>query len=313
MCTRLVRSVLLRLLLAAPICVLADDTLRIVVPYGPGPGLDAVARILAKQLSVVRGTPVIVDNRPGAGTVIGTEFVHHAKPDGKTVLLNGSALALGAANNSFTFNPMTGLSPIIQVSDADSFLVIHAGLPVKSLSELIALSTSRGLNCGAVAGQYEIACRYLHSLLGENHVTVVYKGVGEATTALYSGEVDLMFASKSMLTPMLPSGKVRLLAAATPGVADAPFADLPLLKKKWPDFVLSGLVALYAGSDTPPELVQNLNRQLNQVLSDPEVKQSLKSLGLTPVGGPPSQVTQRLIQDIRFFSTKAVNAGIAKP
>ncbi len=301
------------LVLAAPLGCQADEVSRIVIPYGPGPGLDAVARILAKQLALVQGKGVIVENRPGAGTVIGTELVYQSKPDGKTLLLNGSALSIGAARNLFSFNPLVGLSPVIQISDADSFLLGHSGLPATSLDELVVLSKSRRLNCGAVSGQYEIACRQLHVLMGGDQAVIVYKGLGEAATALMSGEVDVMFASRSMLNPMLPTGRVRVIAAATASRAEAPFGDLPLLNDRWPGFVLSGLVGLYATRDTPEQTIQNLNQQLNQVLGHPEVKQSFKSLGVMPVGGSTRQLSQRLAQDIQFFSKRLDEDKAWKP
>jgi tripartite-type tricarboxylate transporter receptor subunit TctC len=307
------RAWLLLAALACPPACLADDVSRIVVPYGPGPGLDAVARIVAKQLAVVQGNGVVVENRPGANTVVGTEYVHDAKPDGRTLLINGSALSIGAARGLFSFDPQTGFTPVIQVSDADSLLVVHAGLAATSLEQLAVLARSKGLNCGSVSGQYEIACNQLHTLLGGDGVTIVYKGLGEVTKAVMAGEVDLMFASRSMLNPMLPSGKVRVIAAATDGAADPPYQDLPRLKDRWPGFVLSGLVGLYVTRDTPPQVVEALNRELNQVLNHPEVKDAFKALGVTPVGGSARQLALRLAQDVQFFKSGNAAPKPAKP
>lgn len=282
----------------------AQDASRLVVPYGPGPGMDAVARILARQLAVVQGAPVLVENRPGAGTIIGTEHVYRSAADGKTMLINGSALAIAAAENRLTINPLAGLVPVIQVSDADNFLLAHAGLKLGSLDDLLALGKVRGLNCGAVTGQYEIACLQLQALLGGDFVTVVYKGAGEASLALSSGEVDIMFASRSMMAPLLASGKARAIAAATPVAAEPPFDELPLMKTRWPDLVLSGLVGVYVVKDTPPETVARLNRQLNEVLAHPEVKQSFRFLGISPVGGGAAQLSRRFSEDVAFFSSR---------
>ena len=138
-------------------------------------------------------------------------------------------------------------------------------------------------------------------MLGTDVATVLYKGVGEATTAVMSGEVDLMFASRAMLSPMFPTGKVRVIAAATQSAAQSPFNAVPLLKDRWPGFVLSGMVGIFAPRDTPQATIEELNSQFRQVLSDPEVKESFAALGVIPAGGSAADLSRRLGLAIIIF------------
>jgi len=295
-----------------PFSALSDQPIRIVVPVSAGGTLDAMARMLAKSLATVVSDVVVVENRPGAGAAIGTAHVVRSRPDGHTLLLGSSFVATNAVTQRLNFDPQVDLRPVITLSSGETLLVVHHALEVHSVADLPGAAQRRpgGLNCAAPPGQLSFACERLRLLLGGRVVTIPYPGVAPALNALAAGQVDLMFVPRGALTATVPSGRVRALATAGPRKAYAPFEHLPLLKHTWPEMVSYGYAGIYVAAETPPDLIEALNRAFNRVLAMPEVRQAMLDLGYRPMGGSAEMLGHLLAQEVDSYARIATQIGL---
>lgn len=295
-----------------PVAYAADAPIRIVVPVNAGGTLDALGRLLARHLATAMNETVIVENRPGAGAVIGTEQVVRSRPDGRTLLLGSSFVATNAVMYRLNFDPLADLKGVVTLSEGETLLAVHAGLEIRTVADLIVAARQRpdGLNCGAPPGQLAFGCERLRLLLGANVVSIPYAGVAPALTALAAGQIDLMFAPRASLSPVVASGKVMALASAAPRKASAPYSHLPLLKDTWPEMVSYGYAGIYVAAQTPPPVVEALNEAFNRVLAQPEVRRAMLDLGYFPMGGPADLPGRLLAQELASYTRLAAQIGL---
>ena len=217
-----------------------DKTVRIVVPFGPGGGTDIQGRLLSKKFYESMGQTFVVDNRPGAAGLIGTEQVTKAAPDGYTILFTTASLSVNVTlyQKTIVFDPVKDLVPVSWISSVPLVLVVHPTVPVNSVLELVALAKkSNKMTAGSNgAGTTSfLAVEMLNQATGLKIVNVTYKGGGPAITALIGGEVDFEFATALAAAPHLKSGKVRGLAVTTVKPAAA-FPELPTMASVYPGF-----------------------------------------------------------------------------
>lgn len=293
----------------------AETPIRIVVPVNAGGTLDGLGRLLARHLAGVMNEPVIVENRPGASAVIGTEQVVRSRPDGRTLLLGSSFIATNVVMSRLNFDPLTDLKAVITLSEGETMLAVHGALEIRSVADLVEAARRKpgGLNCGAPPGQLAFGCERLRLLLGGHLVSIPYAGVAPALTALAGGQVDLMLAPRASLSPVVATGKVRALASAGPRKASAPYQHLPLLKDTWPEMVSYGYAAIYVAAQTPAPMVDALNDALNRVLAMPDARQGMLELGYHPVGGPVDLPARLLAQEIASYTRLAAQIGLKPP
>jgi tripartite-type tricarboxylate transporter receptor subunit TctC len=276
---------------------------KLVVGFTPGGGVDINARLLATKLSEILGQPVIVENKPGAGTNIANEFVAKSTPDGYTLLFNSPAVAI---NMSLTKNPpydlLRDFAAVSVFSDSTNILVVPASLPVKSAKELVALAREKpgALNfSSAGSGTTQHLAGELFKLrTGTSIVHVPYRGSAPSIAALLSAEVQLSFVNPLAIGPHVKSGRLRALAVAGPKRA-ALMPEVPTLKEAGIERVEVPLwFGLLAPAATPREIVALLAAGVVRAARDPDMRRRLEEQGAEPVGNSPEEFTALLREEV---------------
>ena len=276
-------------------CAHADTKpVRLVVPVPPGGSLDATARLIAQRWQA-RGTTVVVENRPGANTLIGSDAVAHSAPDGYTLLLGSTTLAIAPFQQKTAFNPES-IAPVIQVSTETFALLASKSSGIDSPQALMHLAASRtgGINCISVPGAPEIACEQLKQLLGGRSTPIPYQGLAPATTALLGGHGDIMFAPMATAMQIVRGDQARLVAVSSRAAMPDDIGPVPLTGDVWKGFVLEGFTGIFVPAGTSEERVKLLNRELDAILHEPEVRAAMLANVQAPVGGAADLLEQQL-------------------
>jgi tripartite-type tricarboxylate transporter receptor subunit TctC len=265
--------------------------MRLVAPVPAGASLDSTARLIASHLAERLGETVLVENRPGAATSIGTEYVVRAAPDGRTLLFGAAALVLNPSLYKLNYDVFRDLRPVIQVSGELYLLVVRNDLPVAAPSDLLKAAKEKpgGLNCAAGPGMSTMGCEQLRLHLGGNVTSIPFPGMAPALTSLLGSHVDLMFVPIEDVLGFVRTGRVRAVANASESRKESPFPELPLMSDFWPGFAVTGLYGILAPAGTPAETVAALNREINAVLSSLAVRERLIVGWQVPAGGTPEQ------------------------
>lgn len=262
----------------------SNAPITIVVPYAAGGVTDTLARIVAERLGPRLGTSVVVDNRGGAGGVIGAQTVARAKPDGQTLLMNSSAILPVAANlKDLHFDPIKALEPVAFVAGLPAVLVVHPSVPVKNVAEFLAyLRANPGkLNCGILGegGGDDQACTALEKAAGSKMEHLTYRGLPPLDLDLLAGIIQVNVGSAAVQMPLVREGKLRVLATAMAHrVPDMP--DVPTLVESGVPYDALASNAIFAPAGTPPETVARLNKEIATILAEPEVRARIEALGL---------------------------------
>jgi len=288
---------------------------RLVNPYAPGGSVDLVGRAVAAGLTDIWGHQVIVDNRPGAGTTIGTEMVVRAQPDGYTMLCNSSAIAImPSMYRSVRFDTVRDLQPIVQVAGSEQLLAVHPGLPAKSVKELIALAKAKpGEITAAASGigsSTHLNMELFKSMAGVDILIVPYKGGGPAITDLIGGQVKTFFNSANAFLPLMKAGRLRVLA--TTGARRADYApDIPTVAEAGvPGYQASNWFGIYGPKGLPPALAQKWNQAVNQYLRTPQAQEHFRKSYLRIVGGSVGQFTEHHKSETVRWGKVITSAGI---
>jgi tripartite-type tricarboxylate transporter receptor subunit TctC len=291
--------------------------IRIVVPFPPGGPTDVVARLVAPRMTEGLKQTVVIENRAGAGGIIGTELVAKSPADGYTLLMGtigGIAVSMSLQPNR-GYDTLRDLAPITQAVNVTSILVTHPSVPVKSVKDLLALARSRPgkLNYGSSgAGTItHLAGELLKLMGGVSIVHVPYKGGAPALTAIVSGEVDLTYENSLIIVPHIKSGKVRALAV-TSAKRSKLLPELPSLAETLPGYGASGWYGLLAPAGTPRETIARLNAEAVRALRTPDVAAKLSSQGAEPAPGTPEEFTAFIRSEIEKWA-KVVKAANMKP
>ena len=269
--------------------------IRLIVPFAAGGGNDNVARLVGKHLSDSLGQPLVIDNRPGAGGVLGAELAAKAVPDGYTLFLGGvgSHAVNPNLNDSLRYDPIRDFAPVALLAQAPLVLVVHPSVPADSITAFVALARSRPgqLNYASNGNgsSSHLAAVMFDSMTGVDMVHVPYKGLSPALTDLLSGRVQLMFSSVVAILPHIKAGKLRGLAV-TGSRRLASMPNLPTIAESGlPGYEASSWYGVLAPAGTPREIVARLNAELVKALEQPEVRTSLLAEGAEPIGGSPEQ------------------------
>ncbi|MGQ0750201.1 MAG: tripartite tricarboxylate transporter substrate binding protein [Betaproteobacteria bacterium] len=273
-----------------------NRVVRIVLPQPAGGGTDLVARAVAAKLTEAWGQQVIVDNRPGANGIIGTEMVVKSKPDGYTYLYGFTSLLTinPSVYKALPYDPLRDLTPVTQTVMNQIALVVHPQLPARSVKELVAVGRSRpgDLRYGSfgVGNQTHLTAELFRLDAKLKTLHVPYKGETPAITELVAGQVVMMFSPSAGVTPFVRSGRLRLLAVCGEKRASV-FPDTPtMIESGFPGFVSIGWGALLAPAGTPQDIVQKTQREVARGLAAPEVRQRLSGLGADPIGSAPEEL-----------------------
>ena len=280
---------------------------RVVVPFPPGGGTDVQARVLFKELNEQLRQVFIVDNRPGAGGLIGADAVVNSPADGYTLLFTTATLAINATlyRSTLKFDPTKDLAPVIWVSTTPLVLIVHPGVAARSAEELIALARTKpgALNAAInVPGSTShLAAEMFKQLAGLSFTTVPYKGGGLSMMAVISGEVNFQFAEGLLASPQIKAGKARALAVTTPKPSAA-FPDLPTMDSILPGFVADNWFAMYFPAGTPKDIVATINAGIGKALETKTVRTLFEQDALTAVGGTPEELGAHLKREIDRYA-----------
>jgi tripartite-type tricarboxylate transporter receptor subunit TctC len=281
-----------------------ERPIRMIVPFAPGGGTDINARILADPLSKVLGQTVVVDNRPGAGSIIGTDLAAKATPDGYTILLGTSSLAVNyAVYKRLPYDARRDFSPISQVSDQPNMMVVNPSLPANSLKELISLVQSQPgkftFGSPGTGTATHLASVLLISRFNGEMIHVPYKGTGPALTALISGEISVYLSTFASALPHVKNGRLRALAV-TGAKRSGPLPDVPTVSQAGvPGYVHLTWYGMLAPRGTPPAVVAKLNKAVVGVLKSDQVSKLYDAQGLNPVPTTPAEFAKKIDEESR--------------
>ena len=267
--------------------------IRLIVPFAPGGGNDTVARLVGQKLEAELGQPVVIDNRAGAGGIVGAEAAARAAPDGYTLFLGGvgSHAINPNLHANLTYDPIKDFQPISLIAAAPLVLVVHPSVPAHSAQELVALAKAQPgkLNYASNGNgsSSHLAAAMFATMTGTEMVHVPYKGLAPALTDLLSGQVQLMFSSVVAILPHVKAGKLRALAVSSARRMPL-LPDLPTIAEAGvPGYQSSSWYGILAPAGTPPDVVARLNAALVKIVAEPDVKQALAQEGAEPVGNSP--------------------------
>ena len=287
---------------------------RLIVPYPPGGGNDTLGRLFAAKLGERMGQPFVVENRPGAGTMIGTEAAAKSAPDGYTILLSSIATHALAPNlySRVPYDPVRDFAPITLLGIAPTVLVINSELPVKSVADLIALAKTKELAyaSGGNGTPPHINAEVFKAVAGIDLLHVAYKGGGPALVDLIAGRVHVMLDTAASAMPHVRAGKLRALALSAPK-RSAEYPDLPTFAEAGlPQYETNAWYSMHAPAGTPPEVVRRLNAELAAILKDPDVLARFKQLSTEPVGNSPEDFGAFVKAELEKYARIIKGAGI---
>jgi tripartite-type tricarboxylate transporter receptor subunit TctC len=289
--------------------------LRFIVPFPAGGGTDLLARALATKLREALGQPVVVDNRGGAGGVVGSELAARAAPDGHTLLLGSpGSLSVNPQLGKLAYDPVRDFAPVVQATLSPFTLSAHPAMPVNSVKDVIALAKAKPgmLNYGTsgAGAMGHIAGEQFKLLAGLNIVHVPFKGSATATTALISGEVQLTFENLPVALPHARNGKLKILAVGS--VERSPTApELPTMREAGvPGYEAVTCFGVVVPAGTPRPVIDRLNRELVRILRETDVRDTLGSRGMEIAAGSPEAYGEYLRREFKLFGDIIRKANI---
>lgn len=288
---------------------------RIIVPFPPGGGTDIMARTMAEKLSSRLKQQFIVDNRSGAGGVLGTELVAKAPPDGYTLLVNSSSALVIGPNlvRKPPYNPLRDFASIMLISSAPNVLVVHPSVPARSVKELVALARRRPGELNYASNGVGTLSHLTGELFklrgGVDLLHVPYKGGPPAVTDTMAGHTSVLFSAFPTVAAQARAGRLRALAVSSAKRA-AVAPDLPAVAETLPGFESSQWWAAFAPAGTPAEIVNRLNGLLQQIVQLPEVKKRLAADAAEAIGGTPSDLQTFMRNDFEKWKQVIEQAGV---
>ena len=289
---------------------------RIIVPMSPGGFIDLTARLIAGHLSARLGQQVIVDNRAGAGGMVGAEFAAHAEPDGYTLIMGsvGTHAVNQTLYSNLSYNVLRDFQPVARLAEAPSILAVHPSLPVHSVKDLIALARSKpGQINYASAGagtSTHLAAALFEYFANVKLVHVSYKGGGPSIIAVVSGEVPVTFGTAAAVSPHIKSGKLRALAV-TGSQRSAQLPDLPTIAETGlPGYAMDNWLGLFAPAGTPRSVVEKVSSEAIRVVRLPEVGTGLQSRGAEPSPLGPDEFAAFVKKEVEKWAKVVTATGM---
>ena len=291
---------------------------RVVVPFGPGGGATIQSRLIMDHLRQNMGASFIIDNRPGAGGLIGAQIVAESPGDGYTLLFTTSTLAVNTTllADALKFDPRKDLAPVSLISSGPLVLCVHPSVPARSVKELIALARQHpgklGSGVNEIGSTGHLAAEMLNQLGRIDTTIVPYKGGGPALLGLLTGDVSMLFVVAPVAMSQLQAKKVRGLAVTTPQPASA-FPDLPPINRTVPGLETDVWYAMFAPKNTSPELVERLSSETRKVLLSEQVQAFYRREGTDAVGSSPQALRSHFEQEIVKYAKVIRQAKISAP
>jgi tripartite-type tricarboxylate transporter receptor subunit TctC len=289
--------------------------IRLVVPYPPGGPTDFVGRTVGQKLAQAFGQQIVVDNRPGAGTIIGSELVARAAPDGYTLLFGtgGGTFLAPLMLPKVPYDPHRDFAPVGMLVQSPQVLVVHPSVAANSVGELVALAKAKpgALNFASVGTgtSPHLGGELFQALAGIKLVHIPYKGTAPAVTDLISGQVHLMFTSMPTVLAHVQGGRLRLLGTGG-AKRSAVIPEAPPIAETLPGFELVTWYAIFAPARTPDAIIRRLNTEIVKALADPESRDRLAAQGLEPAPMTPEELRRYTQQDTSRWARLIKAAGI---
>jgi len=279
-----------------------SQPIRLVVPFAPGGGSDIIARAINEPMSRQLGQPVVIDNRPGAGATIGADIVAKSNPDGYTVLYTtiGPQITNPYLMKSLPYDPVKDLMPVAMLAELDNVLVVHPSVPARSVAELIAYAKANpgklNFSSSGMGTSAHLGGELFKSLAGIDIQHIAYKGTGPSLQDLQAGNVQMAVDSLATLQPFIKSG--RLVALGISNTQRNPLLpDAPPIADSLPGYQASTINYFTVRSGTPKAIVDRLNRDISTVLRQPEVRERMLGMAVTPVIETPEVLAARITRE----------------
>lgn len=292
-----------------------NRVIRLVSPYAPGGATDVMARAMAQELTKALGQNVVVENRPGAGGVIGANYVAKSTPDGYTLLLASPSpmVVLPHLNKSMPYDPFNDFAPVILLTVVPAIMAVHPSLPVKTVKDFIAFAKARPgaltYSSSGNGGTGHLAGALFDFRSGTRMTHVPYSGTSPAATAVLAGEVSLSFGDTFGMVPHVKSGRLRALAIAALN-RTAMLPGIPTVAETVPGYTAGPWQGLLVAAKTPPDIIARLNKAAVGVLQSAEMKAILSTVGADIIASTPAEFTAAMREESDRWANVIREAGI---
>lgn len=271
-----------------------DKPIRLVVPFAPGGGTDALARALGAGMGKVLNESVIVDNKPGAGTMLGTDYVAKSAPDGYTIDMASFAHAVNPSlQPSLPYDYQTAFAPVALIGTGPNVMVVPADSPLHSVQDVVAAAKAKGKGLTyasqGIGTSAHLAGELFANLAKVPMTHVPYRGAGPALTDVLGGRIDVMFATASAVASFVQSGKLRALAVTSPQPSPA-WPGVPTVAATLPGYAVESWYGLYVPAKTPPDVIERLNAAARAATQSEELRKRMEYEGLTVRTGAPAEL-----------------------
>ena len=288
-------------------------SVRIVVGFGPGGGTDLAARAIGQKLTEAFGSSFIVDNRPGAAGNLAGDIVATANPDGYTILMANSTIAIPSLSVKLPFDVRKDFLPLSLIALGPSVLVVHPSLPAKDVKGLVALAKSKpkalSFGSGGVGNVTHLAMEMLMSTAGIEMVHIPYKGGAPSVVGLVSGEVQSLFTSIPTALPQVNAGKMRALGVSI-SKRSAALPNVPTIAETLPGYYAASWYGLMLPAGVPKSVVDALSKEIVAAMEVPAIRDGMLKQGFEPVGNTPAEFAKFIREEIPRWEKVVKNAGI---
>ena len=285
-----------------------DRPIRIVVGFTPGGGNDIIARLFGQKLSESLGQPVIIENKPGGGAILATEYVARSAPDGYTLLVgaSGAMVINPAVYEKLSYDTMRDFKPVSELGSFPLILIVNAKSPFKSLADLVAYAKANPdkANYSSSSAAFQLATELFKQKTGVPMQMIPYKGANDSVTAVISGEVTATIADAGPVTSQVNGGNARALAVAAPTRAES-LPDVPTMKEAGADVEAVLWSGIFVPAATPPEIVGKLEAEFIRIARLPEIVSRLKLLNIDSVGNSSEEFSRIIAADLERWKAVA--------
>jgi tripartite-type tricarboxylate transporter receptor subunit TctC len=288
--------------------------IRFVVGFPPGGGNDIIARMVGAKMQESWGQAVVIDNKPGANSIIATEFVAKSAPDGYTLLVNatGGMSVNPVLYTTLPYDPLKDFVPISMVGSFPLVLAVNPSVPARSVQELVAYAKANPgkLNYSAGSTAFQVATEMFKQMTGIDVRHIPYKGSAASITAVIAGDVQMTIVDTPPLVPQIKGGRVRALAVTSAKRAGA-MPDLPTIAESGvPGYEMVLWIGVFAPAGTPREIADKLNAEVVRIVNLPDIREKLDGMGVDPLGNSSEQVAEWIRREIARFGPVVKAAGI---
>lgn len=287
--------------------------IHVVVGFPPGGGNDIIARMVGAKMQESWGQPVVIDNKPGANSIIASEFVAKSAPDGYTLLVNATG---GMSVNPVLYAklPYDSLKDFVPISMVGSFplvLVVNPSVPAKSVDELVAYAKANPgkLNYSSGSTAFQVATEMFKQMTGTDVRHIPYKGSAASITAVIAGDVQMTIVDTPPLVPQLKSGRVRALAVTTAKRAAA-LPELPAIAETVPGYEMALWIGMFTPAGTPQEIAAKLTAEVRRIVGLPDIRDKLAGMGVEPLGNTSEETAEWIRREIARYGPVVKTAGI---